>query len=380
VAAERRESFDHVWLTVKERFYTAGYHGADWDSVRAVYQKYLPHIGNNFEYAEMLAEMLGELNISHSGASYSAQGANLDETAALGVFLDPAYGGTGVKVVEVVQNGPLDKAGVVIEPGTIIEAVDGETIGPDKDLAQFLNRKAGKKTLLLVSDGTKKTEVVVKPITIGEENRLLYTRWVKRNQQEVERLSNGRLGYVHVPGMNDGAYRNAYEEVMGKFATKQGIVIDTRFNGGGDLVADLAMFLSGTKFFDYTSDRRASGYEPNFRWTKPSISLAGEANYSDGHCYAYAVKALGLGKLVGMPTPGTCTFAGWESLQDGIRWGVPHVGVKDSTTGKYLENQRTEPDIRVVNEYDVVGKGRDQQLEAAVAALMKEIQSARKPS
>jgi len=90
--------------------------------------------------------------------------------------------------------------------------------------------------------------------------------------------------------MSDGAYRSTYEEVMGKYATRKGIVVDTRFNGGGDLVADLVMFLSGKKFFEYTTDTRSSGYEPNFRWTKPSISLANEANYSDGHCYAYTVR------------------------------------------------------------------------------------------
>jgi len=373
VAAERRQSFEHVWKTVKDSFYTAGYHGADWDGLKPVYEKYVPHIGNNYEFAEMLSELLGELNISHSGASYSAPGSNQDETAALGLFADQAYKGVGIKVEEVIKDGPLDKPGNKVKPGMIIEAIDGETVAADKDPARYLNRKAGKKTLLLVVDGDKKFDVVVKPITAGEENRLLYTRWVRRNQEEVDRLSSGQLGYIHVPGMNDGAYRTAYEEVMGKYAMRKGVVIDTRFNGGGDLVADLAMFLSGKKFFEYTSDRRANGYEPNFRWTKPSISLANEANYSDGHCYAYMVKALNLGKLVGMPTPGTCTFAGWETLQDGVRWGVPHVGVKDSTTGKYLENLQTEPDIKVMNEYDVAIKGKDQQLEAAVAALMKEI-------
>ena len=373
LAAERQQAFDHVWQTVKDSFYTAGYHGADWDGLRPIYQKYLPHIGNNYEFAEMLAEMLGELNISHSGASYSPQATNQDETAALGVFPDPAWTGVGIKVVEVIKDGPLDKSGIVVKPGMIIEAIDGETVAADKDPAQFLNRKAGKKTLLRVADGDKRFDVVVKPVTLGEENRLLYARWVHRNEAEVDRLSQGQLGYVHVPGMNDGAYRSTYEEVMGKFATRKGVVIDTRFNGGGDLVADLAMFLSGKKFFEYANDRRASGYEPNFRWTKPSISMANEANYSDGHCYAYTVKALNLGKLVGMPTPGTCTFAGWESLADGVRWGVPHSGVKDATTGKYLENQQTEPDIRVMNDYSVVITGKDQQLEAAVAALMKEI-------
>jgi tricorn protease len=372
-AAERQQAFDHVWRTVKDSFYTAGYHGADWDGLKPIYQKYLPHIGNNFEFAEMLAEMLGELNISHSGASYSPQGTNQDATASIGVFPDPAYSGVGIKVVEVIKDGPLDKSGVAVKPGMIIEAIDGEPVAADKDSAQYLNRKAGKKTLLLVADGDRHFDVVVKPITLAEENRLLYARWVRRNEAEVDRQSHGQLGYIHVPGMNDSAYRSAYEEVMGKFATRKGVVIDTRFNGGGDLVADLAMFLSGKKFFEYANDRRSSGYEPNFRWTKPSISMANEANYSDGHCYAYAVKALGLGKLVGMPTPGTCTFAGWESLADGIRWGVPHSGVKDATTGKYLENQQTEPDIKVMNEYSVVITGKDQQLEAAVAALMKEI-------
>ncbi|MGE5359866.1 MAG: S41 family peptidase [Bacteroidales bacterium] len=372
-AAERREQFEHVWRTVKEGFYTAGFHGADWDGLHATYAKYLPHIGNNFEFAEMLAEMLGELNISHSGATYSGSMPNADATAALGIFYDPAYKGVGVKIDEVIKDGPLDKAGLNVKPGAIIEAIDGDTVAADKDFSQFLNRKAGKKTLLLLSEGTTKRDIVVTPVSLADENRLLYARWVRRNQDEVTRLSNGQLGYIHVPGMNDGAYRSAYEEVMGKWATRKGVVVDTRFNGGGDLVADLAMFLSGKKFFEYTSDARSNGYEPNFRWTKPSVSIANEANYSDGHCYAYAVKALNLGKLVGMPTPGTCTFAGWESLTDGIRWGVPHVGVKDATTGKYLENQQTEPDIKVMNEYDVVVKGKDQQLEAAVNALLKEI-------
>jgi C-terminal processing protease CtpA/Prc len=159
---------------------------------------------------------------------------------------------------------------------------------------------------------------------------------------------------------------------MGKFFDKKGIVVDTRNNGGGDLVADLAMFFSGKKFMDYATDTRSTGFEPNFRWTKPSIHLANEANYSDGHCYAYMVKQVNIGKLIGMPVPGTCTFAGWESLMDtGIRWGVPSVGCKD-VNGKYLENAQTEPDIKVMNEYKTVANGTDKQLEIAVQELLKQ--------
>lgn len=373
VAAERRFMFEHVWRRTKETFYTASMHGVNWDSYKPDYEKYLPHISNNYEFAEMLSELLGELNVSHSGASYTNLSATGDATASLGVFYDQSYKGNGVKIEELIKDGPLDKAGLNIKPGMIIESIDGENITPDKDLAQYLNRKTGKNTLLIITNGANKKEYSIKPISLGEESGLLYKRWVRKNQDEVDRLSNGQLGYVHIPGMNDGAYRTTYEEVMGKYADRKGIVIDTRFNGGGDLVADLAMFLSGKKFMDYTTDTRSNGYEPNFRWTKPSISLANEANYSDGHCYAYTYQELKLGKLVGMPVPGTCTFAGWEALQDNsIRWGVPPLGCKDMS-GQYLENHQTEPDIKLMNDFDVVIKGKDQQLEAAVNALLKEI-------
>jgi C-terminal processing protease CtpA/Prc len=374
VDAERAAMFDHVWRRTRDTFYSKGYHGIDWTGLRPVYAKYLPHIGNNFEFSEMLAEMLGELNISHSGATYNQANPTDDATASLGVILDQAYVGPGVKIAEVIKDGPLDRHDATLKPGMIIESVDGTVIAPTKDIAEFLNRKANKNVLVTVADGAGRTEIVVKPISLADENRLLYQRWIKRNADEVDKASNGQLGYVHIPGMNDGAYRTTFEEIMGKYATRKGVVVDTRFNGGGDLVADLAMFLSGKRFFDYTTDTRSNGYEPNFRWTKPSVALAGEANYSDGHCFAYAYKDQKIGPLIGMPTPGTCTFAGWESLPDGIRWGVPGVGVKDANTGKYLENSQTEPDIKLMNEFKVVSKGRDQQLEAAIAALMRIIQ------
>ncbi len=369
VDAEREAMFDHVWRRTRDTFYSSGYHGIDWLGMRPIYAKYLPHIGNDFEFTEMLAEMLGELNISHSGARLSKSEPTDDNTASLGVFFDPTYAGAGARVVEVIKEGPLDRHDVTITPGAIISAVDGVAIGTQMDIAALLNRKAGKNVLLTFASGSTTPDVVVKPVPRADENRLLYTRWVKRNADEVDRVSGGQLGYVHIPGMNDGAYRRTFEEIMGRYVTRDGIVVDTRFNGGGDLVADLAMFLSGKRFFDYTTDTRSNGYEPNFRWTKPTVAMANEANYSDGHCFAYVYKAQDLGPLVGMPTPGTCTFAGWESLQNNIRWGVPGVGVKDAETGKYLENQQTEPDIRVMNQFDVVSKGRDQQLEAAVKAL-----------
>ncbi len=371
VAAERAYMLDHVWRRTKDIFYSAGYHGAPWMQLKTEYEKYLPSIGNNFEFSEMLSEMLGELNVSHCWSSYNSNNPMGDATASLGIFYDYNYKGTGVKITEVIREGPLDKAGFNLKAGDIILAVDGDTLTTAVDLPQLLNRKAGKNVLLTVKAGEAQKEITVKPVTLADERGLLYKRWVRRNEAEVDSMSKGQLGYVHVPGMNDAAYRTALEDAMGKYGGRKALVVDTRNNGGGDLVSDLAMWLTGKSYMVNSNDKQIASYEPTFRWNKPSISLANEANYSDGHCYAFGYQYLKIGKLVGMPVPGTCTFAGWEMLQDpSLRWGVPPVGVK-MMDGKYLENHQTEPDIKVMNEYDKVSKGKDQQLEAAIAELMK---------
>jgi tricorn protease len=370
--AERAFMFDQAWRRVQDTFYTRTFHGADWDAVRGMYEKFLPHIGNNHEFAELLSEMLGELNVSHSGARYTSSDPGDDATASLGIFYDQSEAGTGLRVIEVMAGGPLDRAGMNVRPGAVIEAIDGEDLTPDVDPARLLNRKAGERVLVQVRDpdGTTR-DLVVRPVTQQEKNRLRYDRWVEMNRREVEERSGGRLGYVHVQGMNDRAFRSTYEEVMGRFADREGIVVDIRFNPGGDLVADLEMFFSGRRFFDYTTDDRSSGFEPSFRWTRPTVALAAEGNYSDGHCFAWAYKEMGIGPLIGMPVPGTCTFGGGLGMLDGLRIGVPARGVKDATTGRFLENWQTEPDIRVESPPGIVDRGRDPQLERAIEELLR---------
>lgn len=374
-AAEKQYSFDHVWLRTKKMFYTPDMHGADWDALKMYYQKYVPHVGNNYEFAEMLSELLGELNVSHAGARYSSSSLDGDATASLGIFQDYAYTGPGIRIVEIVKDGPLDKSGINIKPGTIIERIDGDTVAVDKDIAQYLNRKASKFTLLDVyHPGTgERDQVTVKPISLGEESRLLYKRWVRKNQAEVDSLSGGQLGYVHISGMNDGQYRNTYEEMMGKYADRKGVIVDTRFNGGGDLVADLAMFFTGDKFLDYATADRSVGYEPTFRWTKPTLAMFNEANYSDGHCFSCGYTDLKIGKTVGMPVPGTCSFAGWELLPNGVRWGAVPVSAKNKA-GEWLENNETAPMFQVKNQPERIAKGQDEQLEKAVEELLKDVQ------
>lgn len=372
-SAERRQMFEHVWHRTKAMFYTSTYHGIDWS---AMYDNYLPKlasIGNDREFTELLSEMLGELNVSHCGARYRGRDENGDQTASLGLIMDQNHKGEGLKIAEIISGGPLDKNNLHLRPGMIIEQINGKTIAKDTDWARYLNRLAGEQTALQIKDpgtGTSRS-VTVKPITLAEESDLLYDRWVKTNENDVTRLSEGRLGYVHIPGMSDGPYRHTYEKAMGKFHQCDGLIVDTRFNSGGDLVGDITMFLTGKNFITYATESRDLGMEPTFRWTKPSVAMVNEDNYSDGHCFACAYKELGIGKLIGMPVPGTCSFAGWEMLQNGrVLWGSVPVSARNMA-GEWMENNQTVPDVVVKNMPGIIDRGRDEQLERAVEELLQ---------
>ncbi|CAN5158985.1 S41 family peptidase [soil metagenome] len=371
---ERRHMLDHVYIRTKNTFYEPTFHGMDLDMLYEEYQKYLPHLGNSYEFAEMLSELLGELNVSHSGARYTNTTENADATASLGIFMDYDHKGDGIRITEVITGGPLDKASYNIPPGTIIQKIDGEIITPDRDVAGYLNRKADKFVFLEFLEPGKKElrQLTVKPVSLIEESALLYKRFIRINEKEVEEKSNGRLGYVHIPGMSDGPFRAIYENMMGKYYDREGIIVDTRFNGGGDLVADLATFFTGVPFITYATSSKVVGGEPTSRWTKPTLSLYNESMYSDGHCYASGYADLKIGKTVGMPVPGTCSFAGWERLPDGSRWGIVPISAKN-LAGEWMENNQTDPQIIVKNMPGKIDMGRDEQLERGIDELIKEV-------
>lgn len=370
---ERLYLLRHIWRQVKKKFYDPALHGVNWPLYWQSYSSKLEDINNNFDFAELASEMLGELNASHTGARYRAKDPQADHTGSLAVFFDNGYQGKGMKVAEVIEKSPLIKARSKIKKGTIIEKINGKTLDAKTNLFQLLNNQIGKPVLLsLYSPVTEdRWEEVTKPVSGRELQQLLYRRWVKSRKAETEKLSHGKIGYVHVRAMNDASFRKVFSEMMGPLRNKQAVVVDTRFNGGGWLHDDLATFLSGKHYMDYLPRKKYLASEPQFKWYKPSIVLMGEGNYSDAHMFPYTYKALQIGKLVGMPVPGTGTAVWWERLQTGdLVFGIPEVGSR-GLDGKYLENQQLNPDIEVQNDPASVAKGRDKQLEAAVKALMK---------
>jgi C-terminal processing protease CtpA/Prc len=378
---ERAYIFDHTWRQVAKKFYDPNLGGVNWNQYHTTYAKFLPHINNNYDFQELLSEFLGELNASHTGGRYAPQVQNGDATASLGMLYDETYEGNGLKVMEVLEGGPFVNAKTKIKKGVIIEKIDDEAINNSFDWARLLNRKTGKNILLSLYDPETKQrwDETTKPISQGEEQNLLYERWVSNNRKKVEQLSGGKVGYVHVQGMNDASYRSTYEDVLGKEGDKEALIVDTRFNGGGWLHDDLVTFLSGKKYLGMAPQgTQIKSSEPFNKWTAPSTVLMSESNYSDAFIFPYAYKSLGIGKTIGMPVPGTGTAVWWETQIDPtIVFGIPMV----ATIGKEkrpTENLQLEPDIKVANDYKSILTGKDLQLERAVKEMLEEIKNKKK--
>ncbi len=372
-AKEREAMLDYVANEARERFYLPEM-PIDWDAYVENYRRFLPHINENQAFADLLSELLGELNVSHSGGRYFAPAAK-EQTASLGLLYDLSHNGDGLLIEEILTGGPFDRATTRVRPGHIVTAINGTAIGADTDWAQVLNGLTRRKTLVALRDpATGQTwEEVVLPISSGAVGEMLYDRWVKSREQAVDSLSGGRLGYVHIQNMTDDSFRKVYAKVLGEYADREGIVIDTRWNGGGRLHEDIEVLFSGEKYLTQEIHGKKSSEMPSRRWNKPSVMLICEANYSNAHGTPWVYKKKKLGKLVGMPVPGTMSSVNWIDLQDpSLLFGVPVVAFR-TAEGTVLENSQLEPDIRVANDPADVVRGIDTQLETAVRSLLNDI-------
>lgn len=370
---ERAAMLDYVENEARERFYLAEL-PVDWKAYADNYRRFLPYINNNHDFRILLSELLGELNVSHSGARYFAPSAK-DATASLGLLFDMASDNDGLLIEEVVEDGPFDRATSRVKAGDVLVAINGEAVAVGKDWTPLLNGVGNKKTLVSFrnpASGEQWDEVVL-PISNGSMYDLMYERWVKGREHLVDSLSNGRLGYLHIESMNDESFRRIYAKLLGEYNDKEGIVIDTRWNGGGRLHEDIEVLFSGEKYLTQESHGVKSAEMPSRRWNKPSIMVTGEANYSNAHGTPWVYRHKKMGKIVGMPVPGTMSSVNWITLQDpSMIFGVPVIAYR-TADGSVLENTQLEPDILVENLPADVAKGIDRQIEVAVKELLKQL-------
>ena len=369
---ERAYIFNHIWQQVKDKFYVEDIHGVDWEGYRKIYERFLPYINNGYDFRDMLCELLGELNASHTGARFYDDGPTM-YTAALGLFFDNTYDGDGLKIEEVIKRGPFAVSKNGVTKGCIIEKIDGQPILKGKDYNYMLDGKAGKRIRVSVYNPEKKQrfDVTIKAISKGWQNELLYKRWVDRNRAFVDSISGGHIAYVHVKEMNSESFRTVYSDLLSaENRVKDAVIVDERHNGGGWLHDDLCTLLSGKQYQKFIPHGKHIGNDPFNKWNKPSCVMICEDDYSNGMGFPQIYKYLGIGKLIGAPIAGTMTAVWWEKLINGMVFGIPQVGCQDMN-GKFAENMQLNPDIEVYNTPEDYVNGYDRQLERAVREMMK---------
>jgi len=386
-AQERQQIYWEAWRVLNDGFYDPNFHGTDWNELGERYGAWAMRASTNRDFRDVFNMMLGELNASHLGM-YGPDRAETqtERTGLLGVEINPVD--DGVVIERVIPNSPADRETSRLTVGDIITAVEGESVGGDVNFYSAMADRVNQKVILTVrgSDGAQR-EVVIRPSANLRGD--LYEEWVRDRRALTERYSDGRLGYIHIQGMNWPSFERFERELVASGEGKEGIVVDVRYNGGG-WTTDYLMAVLTVRQHSYTIPRGASedletehtrfrSYYPFGErlplaaWTKPAVALCNASSFSNAEIFSHAFKTLGLGTLVGEPTYGAVISTGGAGLIDGSFVRLPFRGWYVKATDENMENGPAVPDVIIETRPDSRAEGEDAQLRAAVRALLRQI-------
>ena len=373
VRAERKAAFTQFWRSYNTRFYDGNFHGRNWTAIRDRYEPLLEAVGTRDEFAILLNRMAGELEASHSEVGAAPSPVSGPATRHLGVYFDYSWPGPGIRVREVPKRAPGSYAKTLIKPGEYIVAVDGKDVSLDENLYKVLNDKGDKDFELLVNSVPARKDartVKFKALTWDEWNDIHYRNRIERARKTVEAKSGARIAYVHIQGMGTTNQINFDRELYEYAEGKDAVIIDVRFNGGGN-ISDTIINWLGTK--PYGTYLPRDGYAepaPTRGWNKPIVVLMNELSMSNAEMFPYGMRAHGIARLVGMPTAGYVIWTGGLNLVDGTRARMPGSGVFRAD-GSPMENMGEKPDVLVPMSTEDWLAERDPQLEKAIELLMK---------
>jgi tricorn protease len=379
---EYSEMFEQSWRYLADNFYDAKFHGSNWDAVREKYRPLVKHVAMKEDLYSLLYLMMGELNASHLGVSGLVSRPE-EETADLGLIFDETYKGRGLKIAEILKRGPADKRGLNLKPGDVVTHIDGVEITEKTDLSLLLNGKVDDQIQLTLStkpgadlkDPRYRKRVEVQGASRDRISSLMYDRWVEHNAKRVAELSGGKLGYIHIPNMEEAGLDRFVRSLYSDNFDKEAIVLDVRYNGGG-FTHDQVLNYLGAR--EHTFFRQRDGGEglvlraTDRKWTRPLVLLINNRSYSDAEIFPNAFRTLGLGKLVGQPTGGFVIGTGSVRLLDGSTFRIPRIGVY-TTKGVNMDKEGVMPDVLVEPHPDQLAKGVDAQLDKAVEVLKEEV-------
>ena len=372
------EMFDQSWRILANYFYDPQFHGVNWQSIREKYRPMVAHVAMKEDLYALISLMLGELNSSHLGISGPGRTPS-ELTADLGILFDETYRGPGLKIAEILKRGPADKRGIHLQPGDLLLSIDRVPLNDQANLSRLLNGKAGETVLLEVTsnpaDPKASRKFELQPIARTQAAELMYERWITRNAQMVHQLSNGRLGYVHIPSMDEAGLERFIRGLYSDTFDKEGLVLDIRYNGGGYIHDEVLTYLSGKEHTYFKQRDGGEGLvvrQHHRRWTKPSVLLINNRSFSDAEVFPSAYRTLGLGKLVGQPTGGSVIFTYQTTLIDGSTFRIPRTGVY-TLKGVNMEREGVMPDVLVEPMHDEAARGVDSQLSKAVEVLLRDV-------
>jgi tricorn protease len=373
---EKNTTFQEAWSLLNRRFYDADFHGQNWSRFHDVYAPFIAGSKTPDEMRRNIGLMIGELNASHSGIR--GPDAPVVKTGRLGLRFDrEAYeSGKGLVIREVVPLGPAAIEGS-IKPGETLVGVNGQKISANTNLDELLEDQAGRRTVLrIASTDAKERDAVVRPIDTAAEGGLLYRAWVEQNRAYVEKLSDGKLGYVHIADMGDHSLKQLYIDLDAQNESRQGVVVDIRNNNGGyvngyalDVFARRNYLQMTTRGLPAAPSRQALGQRA---LGLPTILLTNESSLSDAEDFTEGYRSLRLGKVVGVPTAGWIIYTDGERLIDGSSLRLPETRIQD-LRGETMEGHPRPVDIEVVRQPGETLEQRDSQIERAVTELLRQL-------
>jgi tricorn protease len=380
--AEWAEMFGDAWRTMKYRFYDPAMHGMDWDAAKAKYEPLVQFVGDRQELLNIINEMIGELNASHTGAAPPPRGAGgAAGTGNLGIELEADKTVGRYKVAYIYESGPADKDWVKVNVGDYLIAIGGKDVKAGDEYWQLLNDRLNRKVEVTfnnkpTAEGAWKTRI--EAINAQAYATLRYDRWVKERRQKVDEMSNGRIAYLHIRAMDPPSLRK-FEKEIREFRNKDAMIIDQRWNGGGNIEQELLAILVQRQYQVWVPRGVEASGRPFAGYFGPKVVLQNWRSASNAEMFPAGFKALGLGKTIGTPTMGAVIGTGSYSLIDGSTVRTPGVGVYlADAKHTNMENYGVQPDIRIDNSPEDNLAGRDRQLEVAVDELMKQLGAPRR--
>ena len=372
----RAQVFNEGWRIMKHRFYDAKMHGADWNAAKKLYEPLLEYLVDTEELQSVMMMMIGHLNASHTGVSGGgATGGRPAQTRYPGFDLVADASGF-YRVGHLYKDGPADRDHLKIAAGNYILAINGDELKATENYWRHLTLAAGSKFHVLLNDKPVKDgawTATIEPIAAGAFTDLQYARWVTDRREMVSKMSNGDIGYLHIRAMDAPSLRQ-FQLDLAANRTRKALVIDQRFNGGGGIDQELLAILAGRQY-QYTVGRDAGFQQPRPQnFYGPMVVMQNERSASDAEMFPAGFKALGLGKIIGVPTMGAVIGTGSYTLLDGSAIRTPGSGVW-TVTGENMENYGVPPDVHVDNTPADFLKGRDAQIEKAVEVLKGELAS-----